>query len=152
VLHVYDISRLRVKLLSISYRVTVHDHSLLCTNGRPATLVIPVQVDMTKLVGVNLASSHTYRDSSGLSYSMGTSLLSGLKYHIIKTPVAPTGKAQDGETTMYLFLLIYFFSVSLSGFSLQLVCIFLHTLFYILSFFFSVVILFICLFFYLWCI
>jgi len=107
---------------------------------------------MTKLVGVNLASSHTYRDSSGLSYSMGTSLLSGLKYHIIKTPVAPTGKAQDGETTMYLFLLIYFFSVSLSGFSLQLVCIFLHTLFYILSFFFSVVILFICLFFYLWCI
>lgn len=100
--------------------MTVHDHSLLCTNSRPATLAILVQVDMTKLVGVNLASSHTYQDSSGFSYSMGTSLISGPKYHIIKTPAAPTRKAQDGETTMYLFLLIYSFSVCLPGFPLSL--------------------------------
>lgn len=64
------------------------------------TLATQEKVDMTKLVGVNLASSHTYQDSSGLSYSMGTSLLSGLKYHIIKTPVAPTGKAQDALSKM----------------------------------------------------
>lgn len=131
--------RLQIKLLSISYHVTVHDHSLLCTNGQPAALVILVQVDMTKLVGVNLASSHTYQDSSGVSYSMGTSLLSGPKYHIISTPAAPTRKVQDGETTMYLFLLIYSFSVS-PWFSPQFVCVILHTHVYILSFFFSVVI------------
>ncbi|KDR21650.1 beta,beta-carotene 15,15'-dioxygenase-like [Zootermopsis nevadensis] len=53
------------------------------------------KVDMTKLVGVNLASSHTYQDSRGLYYSMGTSLLSGPKYHIIRTAAAPSGKAQD---------------------------------------------------------
>jgi hypothetical protein len=58
---------------------------------------VPVfQVDMTKLVGVNLASSHTYQDSEGNYYSMGTSLLSGPKYHIIRTPAAASGKAQDG--------------------------------------------------------
>jgi hypothetical protein len=73
------------------------------------TLVVAVQVDMTKLVGVNLASSHTCQDSSGQSYSMGTSLLSGPKYHIIRTPAMPTGKAQDGETAV----LVYSFSVSL---------------------------------------
>jgi hypothetical protein len=55
-----------------------------------------LQVDMTKLVGVNLASSHTYQDSQGNYYSMGTSLLSGPKYHIIRTPAAVSGKAQDG--------------------------------------------------------
>lgn len=53
------------------------------------------KVDMTKLVGVNLASSHTYQDSQGNYYSMGTSLLSGPKYHIIRTPAAASGKAQD---------------------------------------------------------
>lgn len=59
-----------------------------------------MQVDMTKLVGVNLASSHTYRDPQGLYYSMGTSLLSGPKYHIIRTAAAPSGKAQDGERAL----------------------------------------------------
>jgi hypothetical protein len=82
-----------------------------------STLVILVQVDMTKLVGVNLASSHVYQDSSGQSYSMGTSLMSGPKYHIIRTPAVPTRKAQDGETTMYLFLLIHSFSICLPVFS-----------------------------------
>lgn len=54
------------------------------------------KVDLTKLVGVNLASSHTYKDPSGEQYySMGTSLMSGPKYHIIKTPTTPSGKAQD---------------------------------------------------------
>ncbi|PNF43183.1 hypothetical protein B7P43_G15677 [Cryptotermes secundus] len=53
------------------------------------------KVDMTKLVGVNLASSHTYQDSQGSYYSMGTSLMSGPKYHIIRTPAAASGKAQD---------------------------------------------------------
>jgi hypothetical protein len=85
-----------------------------------ATLVTPLKVDMTKLVGVNLASSHTYRDSSGLSYSMGTSLLSGPKYHIIRTPTTPSGRAQDGETALSLFILIYSFPVCLPVFPLNL--------------------------------
>jgi hypothetical protein len=59
-----------------------------------------VQVDMTKLVGVNLASSHTYQDQRGMYYSMGTSLLSGPKYHIIRTAAVPSGKAQDGERAL----------------------------------------------------
>jgi hypothetical protein len=62
---------------------------------------------MTKLVGVNLTSSHTYRDAQGQYYSMGTSVLSGLKYHIIRTAAAPSGKAQDGERA-FVFLLYFF--------------------------------------------
>jgi len=70
------------------------------------TLATQEKVDMTKLVGVNLASSHTYQDSKGLSYSMGTSLKSGPKYHIIRTPAAPTGKAQDALSKMAILATI----------------------------------------------
>jgi len=70
------------------------------------SLATQEKVDMTKLVGVNLASSHTYQDSSGQSYSMGTSLLSGPKYHIIRTPATPTGKAQDALNKMAILATI----------------------------------------------
>jgi hypothetical protein len=73
---------------------------------------------------------------------MGTSLLSGPKYHIIRTPAAPTGKAQDGETAV----LVYSFSVSLPGLTLNLFAFSFLQSFFILSFFLSVAILFVYLF------
>jgi hypothetical protein len=69
---------------------------MICQKRTIFRAITVLQVDMTKLVGVNLASSHTYQDSQGNYYSMGTSLLSGPKYHIIRTPAAMSGKAQDG--------------------------------------------------------
>ncbi|CAG2060440.1 unnamed protein product, partial [Timema podura] len=53
------------------------------------------KVDLNKLVGINLSSSHTCRDDKGVYYTLGTSILSGGKYHIITIPFSPSGKAKD---------------------------------------------------------
>nr|CAD7428112.1 unnamed protein product [Timema monikensis] len=53
------------------------------------------KVDLNKLVGINLSSSHTCRDAKGVYYTLGTSILSGGKYHIITIPFSPSGKAKD---------------------------------------------------------
>lgn len=64
-----------------------------------------------------------------------------------------TYRKGTGWWNNYVFVSPYLFFFCLSPwFSPQFVCIILHTLFYILSFFFLDVFLFICLFIYLWCI
>lgn len=53
---------------------------------------------MDKLVGVNICGSHPhFSDSDGATYNLAASFLSGMKYHIIKTPAAPEKAPLIGE-------------------------------------------------------
>ncbi|KAG8231383.1 hypothetical protein J437_LFUL008931 [Ladona fulva] len=51
--------------------------------------------DLSKLIGLNIASSHTVKDERGFSYSLGSSLISGVKHHITKIPPSLVGNAAD---------------------------------------------------------
>lgn len=52
----------------------------------PTTLETQDKVDLNKLVSVNLASCHPLMDSKGITYNLGSSFMSGPKYHIIRLP------------------------------------------------------------------
>lgn len=63
-----------------------------------------MQVNLDKLVGVNLASAHVqYMDSEPFAYNLTSSFLKGLKYHIIKIPVQQTEEeiSDDKEATVF---------------------------------------------------
>ena len=45
------------------------------------------QVNLDKLVGVNLASSHYHTvDEENMTYNLGSSFMTGMKYHVVKIP------------------------------------------------------------------
>lgn len=51
------------------------------------------------MVGVSICGSHPHVDMDGVTYNLGSSFLSGMKYHIMKIPAMPE-KAElieDGE-------------------------------------------------------
>ncbi|BES91568.1 Hypothetical protein NTJ_04378 [Nesidiocoris tenuis] len=50
------------------------------------TLQSEQKVDLTSVMGVNLACSHVYFDAAGTGYTVGTSLTSGVKTQIFKIP------------------------------------------------------------------
>ncbi|CAL4067889.1 unnamed protein product, partial [Meganyctiphanes norvegica] len=52
----------------------------------PKTLETQDKVDLNKMVSVNMASSHPLTDSKGITYNLGSSFMSGPKYHIIRLP------------------------------------------------------------------
>ncbi|XP_042228754.1 beta,beta-carotene 9',10'-oxygenase-like [Homarus americanus] len=52
----------------------------------PNTLDTKEKVDLNKLMSVNFASSHPMTDSTGTTYNLGCSFLSGPKYNIVRIP------------------------------------------------------------------
>lgn len=62
-------------------------------------MALKFQVDMTKLVGIHLASSHTFVDSDGVYYALGTALGPSSKHHIVRILPSSSGKGPDGETS-----------------------------------------------------
>ncbi|XP_046405913.1 beta,beta-carotene 15,15'-dioxygenase-like [Ischnura elegans] len=61
----------------------------------PKDLKTHEKTDLGKFVGLNIASSHVVKDEKGTSYCLGSSILSGIKHHIVKIPQSPSGKAND---------------------------------------------------------
>ncbi|GAB6032212.1 Retinoid isomerohydrolase, variant 3 [Chamberlinius hualienensis] len=62
----------------------------------PVTLDTLDKVDMNKVAGVNVTSAHPHVGTDGTGYNIGSSFITGLKYHIIKMP--PANKLSE-ETT-----------------------------------------------------
>lgn len=52
----------------------------------PNTLDTKEKVDLGKVMSVNFASSHPMTDSTGTTYNLGCSFLSGPKYNIVRVP------------------------------------------------------------------
>ncbi|GFT23798.1 hypothetical protein NPIL_250051, partial [Nephila pilipes] len=42
--------------------------------------------DITNVVSVNAATSHPHKTSNGTIYNLGSSVITGLKYHVMKIP------------------------------------------------------------------
>lgn len=59
------------------------------------TLDTQEKVDLYKLVGVHLISSHMITDKDGTSYTMATTITSGIKYNIVKIPQVQAAKHKD---------------------------------------------------------
>lgn len=61
----------------------------------PCTLETYEKVDLYKLIGVHLISSHIIKDKDGTLYTMATTITSGIKYNIVKIPPAQPGNAKE---------------------------------------------------------
>ncbi|RWS30724.1 Retinal pigment epithelial membrane-like protein [Leptotrombidium deliense] len=60
------------------------------------------KVNLDKLVGVNIASSHPhYSDGEGCSYNLGSSFLTGMRYHIVKIPTSNNKSESVKENCEY---------------------------------------------------
>lgn len=63
----------------------------------PATLDTKEKVDLNKFMSVNFASSHPLTDSTGTTYNMGCSFLSGPKYHMVRVPPSSNSNNLKGS-------------------------------------------------------
>lgn len=56
------------------------------------------QINLDKIIGVNLASSHVqYMDGEPYAYNMSSSFLTGMKYHLIKIPMFNEDQVSSGK-------------------------------------------------------
>ncbi|XP_071440235.1 beta,beta-carotene 15,15'-dioxygenase-like [Hetaerina americana] len=53
------------------------------------------KTDLVKFVGLHIASSHVVKDEKDISYCLGSSIISGIKHHIVRIPQSTGGKAND---------------------------------------------------------
>ncbi|RWS06190.1 Retinal pigment epithelial membrane-like protein [Dinothrombium tinctorium] len=69
----------------------------------PKNLESLEKLNLDKLVGVNIASSHPqHSPSEGVTYNLGSSFITGMKYHIVKIPIS-SDKSQliDSRPSLY---------------------------------------------------
>jgi carotenoid cleavage dioxygenase-like enzyme len=59
----------------------------------PDTLKTTDKFDTNKYFGLQMACAHPLTDDAGYTYNVGCSLLTGLKYNIVKIP--PIGKTES---------------------------------------------------------
>ncbi|XP_076053437.1 beta,beta-carotene 15,15'-dioxygenase-like [Oratosquilla oratoria] len=73
-------------IMFIEDEVFVATESCFLRKVDPRNLDTGEKVDLMKLVGVNMATSHPLTDKDGTTYNLGGSFISGPKYHIIQVP------------------------------------------------------------------
>jgi hypothetical protein len=62
----------------------------------PCSLSCGEKFDATKMYGFNAMSCHPLTDEDGVIYNIGISVLSGLKYNVLK--IKPSSKGNSRET------------------------------------------------------
>ncbi|CAG7659415.1 unnamed protein product [Allacma fusca] len=82
-----------INLFNIGKETFITGETCFFRNLYPEKLLSSEKHDTYKTFGLNVCSAHPLTDTDGTTYNIGTSVLTGLKYHIVRIP--PHKNAKD---------------------------------------------------------